>query len=175
MARSISPLISVSPTGFAGNFVEAAKASVETNVRDAFQRITEGAALTDAQRKSRGRMGPKRTLGGATRPKDSTNLSTARGDVPSFFCFLARLAPVGGFRNARALASRSSPRFATVCCCREGMRGCVEGPEGGLWGSKKHKLKGGANTIWTHLSFPRRPNAKPWPRASFRGHFSSKR
>ena len=141
MAGSISPLISVSPTGFAGNFVEAAKVSVETNVRDAFQMITEGAALTDAQRKSRGRMGPKRTLGGATRPKDSTNLSTARGDVPSFFCFLARLAPVGGFRNARALASRSSPRFATVCCCREGMRGCVEGPEGGLYGSKKHKLK----------------------------------
>jgi len=120
-------------------------------------------------------MGPKRTLGGATRPKDSKILSTARGDVPSFFCFLARLAPVGGFRNARALASRSSPRFATVCCCREGMRGCVEGPEGGLWGSKKHKLKSGANTIWTHLSFPRRPNAKPSPRASFRGHFSSKR
>ena len=29
--------------------MEAAKASVETNVRDAFQRITEGAALTDAQ------------------------------------------------------------------------------------------------------------------------------
>ena len=29
--------------------MEAAKASVKTNVRDAFQRITEGAALTDAQ------------------------------------------------------------------------------------------------------------------------------
>ena len=109
----------------------------------------------EEQRKLRRRKGPKRTLGGATRPKDSTNLSTARGDVAGFFSFPARFAPVGGFRNARALASRSSPRFATVCCCREGMRGCVEGPEGGLWCSKKTQTEGrGEHDLDSFVIFP---------------------